>query len=234
MTSKDKVYRTIAALTAEIADRLDKVDKGTCSLSEMDHLLEDLRELEERIIIIRYKGMERMRYPEPIQSAPKTKAEEPYHAPELPLEIDPDPLEVEKAILTEHELHEDDNSGTEMIEEMVAPNQISLIDSIEEISQEASVNERLHNKNKKSVAQRLQSKPVDSVLRSLNLNQKMGLVNQLFAGDEVHFKAVLQEIDSASDLDAAKSIVNRLVTDEQREELSIVRELDSLIERRFG
>lgn len=227
MTSRDKEYRTIAAITAEIAKKLDKVDKGTCSLSEMDHLLDDLRELEERIIIIRYKGMERMRYPEPSQNDTKSRVAEPYRAPELPLEMEP-----EGSVAEEDQTEE--FAPIEEIEEEIPPNQISLIDSIEEISQEASINERMQGKHKRSVAQQLQSKPVDSVLKALNLNQKMGLVNQVFSGDEAQFKSLMREIDSATDLESAQAIVNRMISAEQREEISIVRTLDSLIERRFA
>ncbi len=92
----------------------------------------------------------------------------------------------------------------------------------------------MQNKQKKSVAQQLQAKPLVSVLKALNLNQKMGLVNQVFAGDEQRFKAIMQEIDTAEDLETAQAIVNGVITDEQRDEVSLVRTLDSLIERRFA
>ncbi len=234
--AKEKAYHTIAVLTAKIAAKLDKVDKGTCSLSEMDKLIVDLRELEERIIIIRYKGMERMRYPEPGMMSPKAKVAEAYRAPELPLETEEEPDDIEEvasdSVTEEH--YGDSEESLEAMEE-VAPNQISLIDSIEEVSKEASINERMQSRRKKkSVAQSQQSKPLGSILKALNLNQKMGLVNQVFAGDEAKFKSVLESIDSAQDLDSAIAILNAIVTEDQREELAIVRKLDSLIERRFA
>ncbi len=236
MAAKDKVYRTIAAITVELTEKLDKVDKGTCSLSEMDGLLADLRELEERIIIIRYKGMERMQYPEVKAASSKTKVAEPYRAPELPLDTEYQSKDGSAAVAQEassEEVDQDSEFLEEAIDE-VGPNQISLIDSIEEVSKESSINERMQNKQKKSVAQQLQAKPLVSVLKALNLNQKMGLVNQVFAGDEQRFKAIMQEIDTAEDLETAQAIVNGVITDEQRDEVSLVRTLDSLIERRFA
>jgi hypothetical protein len=236
MAAKDKVYRTIAAITVELAEKLDKVDKGTCSLSEMDGLLADLRELEERIIIIRYKGMERMQYPELKTASIKTKVAEPYRAPELPLDTEYHTEAESKTNELEVSLGEVDQNHEFLEEEVneVVPNQISLIDSIEEISKEASINERMQNKQKKSVAEQLQSKPLVSVLKALNLNQKMGLVNQVFGGDEQRFKAIMQEIDTANNLEAAQTIVNGVITEAQRDEFSVVRKLDSLIERRFA
>lgn len=190
----------------------------------MDKLISDLRELEVRIIIMRYKGIR-----------PKVKVAETYKAPELPLETEEDTQDV---VETDPESIAErltvDSDGSEEVLEEVAPNQISLIDSIEEIDKETSINERMQKKHKKSVAQRLQTKPLVSITKALNLNQKMGLINQVFSGDEAKFKSVLESINSAPNLDEAQAIWNSSVTEIQRKKLAIVRKLDSLIERRFS
>lgn len=243
MTRK-KAYRSIAELSAEVAARMEQVEAGNCSLSEMDEILAEIRELEERIIVIRYKAMERLRYPTP--RASRSRVAEAYQAPELPLETIPDePKMVQTTIVPEEELKEitlpeppapkvEEPMVAEEEEEVYDPNQVSLIDSIAEIKQEGSINDKLQEGKKKSVAQALRSKPIKSIRKALNLNQKMGLINQVFGGDEVRFKEVVEGLDQAADLDSAVALWAGTVSEEQREELAIVRKMDSLIQRRFA
>jgi hypothetical protein len=215
----------------------------------MDVLLKELRELEERVIVIRFKAMEKLRAPRKKQKS-ILSVNEPQLAPELPLDIpkpkiesvaeplilipqieelptpEPDPIE---SIAMDASMEEEPLMGEEIPE-----NQISLIDSIEEISKEASINERMQRKTKKTLAQSLEGKPVSSVLKALNLNMKMGMIQALFAGEESRFRTTIKQIDEAQNLAEAQEVYNIEVPEELRAKEEMAQKLASLIKRRFA
>ncbi len=212
--TKDKGYRSIAELTASISARMSEVNHGHCTLAELDELLSDIRELEERIVIIRYKGMERIKYSK-VKKPKGLKA----HAPELPLDE-----------VTEME---EKAEAVETSDEEVNPNQISLIDSIEEISKESSINEQMKSVKSRSLAQKMESIPVESITKALNLNLKMGLVKNLFEGDEARFNDVMSKIDESGSVEGADGLLKEEFPDEELHEGKLLRKLKKLIERRF-
>lgn len=212
---KEKAYRSISELTSLISERMKEVDHGHCTLAELEELLADIRELEERVIVIRYKGMERLKY----LTIRKVKEPSP-HAPELPLD------EVTEL--------EEKAESVETLDLEADPNQISLIDSIEEISKESSINESLKSETSQSVAQELESQPLESIMKAINLNLKMGLIKDLFSGDEEGFRNLVTRIDSSEGLDAASELLKTQFPDAEVQEGKLFRKLYKLIERRFS
>ena len=203
--TKDRTYKSIEALRDQIDSKIDLLIQGACSLQEMETLLNDIRALEERVIVIRYKAIERLNEPEEVieqeRDAPETpKVEE----PELPL-------------------NNDDQESK----------QISLIDSIEELSSEVSVNQNHSSNSSPSLAERLEAEPISSIMKALNVNQKMGLVNQVFKGDDGKFRSTIEEMDRSSDKAGALNHLDSSISGAVDADHTLIVELKELVERRF-
>lgn len=228
---KKKAYSTLSDLAARIAKDTLELELGKMAPDKMHKLVARIRELEERILIIRYQTL--MQMEESAAPKPEPKVET---APELPLEAPAEP-ELQEEI-KEPEEKPQEESQEEVTDEALLedpdPNQISLIDSIEEIKKEESVNDKLSGNGEKSLAQSLEAKPIDSVMTAFNLNLKLGLINELFAGDESLFEATMGQIDSAQDADQAQDILKGAIDEEATEGLPIKRKLNKIIQRRFS
>jgi len=202
--SKDHEFKSIKALKKRINSLIEKVVSGDSGLDEMAVLLNDIKELEERIIIIRYKAMEAL------AGKSKKKKEKPSAVaePELPLEMLDEELDTETA-------------------------QISLIDSIEEISNEISINENHGEDKKPSLAEQLNAKPIKSIMKSLSVNQKIGIVSQLFKGDDEIFRKTIHDMDKSADLSEAAKILKSALPDMLEENNAQLLDLNELMQRRF-
>ncbi|NND95329.1 MAG: hypothetical protein HKN45_10720 [Flavobacteriales bacterium] len=211
--NKDHGFKSLENLKEEIDSRLKLIFDGGCSLSDMDSLLADIRELEERVIVIRYKAMERLSsYEQPRESDEQTEAEAIVLEPELPLNIE--------------EVEMDFNEESES-------NQISLIDSIEELSREVSVNEDHIERKAPSLAERLESKPINSIMKALSVNQKVGLVNHVFNGNDELFQTTIAAMDSAENHDRAIELMSNSIPNGVDKGSPLLLELKELIERRY-
>jgi hypothetical protein len=140
----DKAFISTTDLTERIKEKTRGMETGKTSLAALDDLLDDIRELEERIIVIRYKGMERLR----MEDFPAVVQEHIVTVPEPIKRIEPNEpiMEEEKELPEIPQVKE-----PEVVISAASTNQISLIDSIEEISKvmvEDNVNDNSKEKGK--------------------------------------------------------------------------------------
>ncbi len=140
----DKAFISTTDLTERIKEKTRGIETGKTSLAALDDLLDDIRELEERIIVIRYKGMERLR----MEDFPAVVQEHIVTVPEPIKRIEPNEpiMEEEKELPEIPQVKE-----PEVVISAASTNQISLIDSIEEISKvmvEDNVNDNSKEKGK--------------------------------------------------------------------------------------
>jgi hypothetical protein len=140
----DKAFISTTDLTERIKEKTRGMETGKTSLAALDDLLDDIRELEERIIVIRYKGMERLR----MEDFPAVVQEPIVTVPEPIKRIEPNEpiMEEEKELPEIPQVKE-----PEVVISAASTNQISLIDSIEEISKvmvEDNVNDNSKEKGK--------------------------------------------------------------------------------------
>ena len=140
----DKAFISTTDLTERIKEKTRGIETGKTSLAALDDLLDDIRELEERIIVIRYKGMERLR----MEDFPAVVQEPIVTVPEPIKRIEPNEpiMEEEKELPEIPQVKE-----PEVVISAASTNQISLIDSIEEISKvmvEDNVNDNSKEKGK--------------------------------------------------------------------------------------
>ncbi|NNC83779.1 MAG: hypothetical protein HKN79_09385 [Flavobacteriales bacterium] len=208
--NKEQAFESIQTLRERVDRYLSKLSDGDCTLHEMDALLADLRELEERTVIIRYKAMETL------TTRPEAVEEQEGH------EEAQEAREPEPAMLSEAE-EENDQAG----------NQISLIDSIEELSRDVSINENHSEHQQVTLAEKLEVSNIDSISKALSINLKVGLVDQIFGGDDEAFKRTIEHMDQAEDLDAAWQVIAQSGAKGYAEDHPLIVDLKELTERKY-
>lgn len=227
-------YLSMSELVKNISQKLDALEKGQLPAEEIDQLTNDSRELNERLVVLRYKAYEGKLITKP--AAKEIKKEEERVIQEFKINL---------------------NTPTEIKEEKpepVAANQINLIDVIEEetkvesvvSSQQSkvdsplvavaneqkpstfnfqpstkpmtdpvaasSINEKLSTSQPQTLAEKLQKKPISDLKAAIGLNQKFLFMNDLFEGENSAYNDAINQLNSFSTIDDAKNHLLELGT----------------------
>ena len=241
-------HRNLSKLGKDVQDRIKRLEFGELKASELDELVEDARDLYDRLTVLRYRY-----YDEKV----KAKKKKENLKGEIPLlfkmEGDAEANE-EKDIPNNPE---------------ISPNQTSLIDAIEEIQtedvsepvqEEKSEPKETKKEAKKpkvetpkveelnfdqevpvstdeeeSLVEKMERAPITNLKKEIALNQKFRFINELFDGKADEYNSLINQIDSASDLDAAMKLVNEQGRSKYswNEEIEEVEQFTDLVERRF-
>lgn len=236
-----------------IAEKLysysEKLENGTLSGDEILMLTDLSREFYERMIVLRFKSVEEsientadtgeeeeigMAAENPAESieqeAPQTK-----EAPEIEEEIEDNPIFENKPEPEPIEVAEVQEEPVSTYGPTVSPNQISLIDSIEEIKQmEQSLNETFKQEST-TLAQKLHRKPISDLKSAVTINQKFQFISHLFAKDADAFNKAIDRLNGcATYLEADEYIQNNLISTYDWDMKSPpVKEMMDLVERKF-
>lgn len=108
-------FKRLRELAAELNDKLDALQIGKLSAEELESMTEHSRELYERLVVLRYKAFDSSVKEE--ATAPEEKQTEPVNAEPAPIAF---------------KIDEPKNEAT--------PNQVSLIDAIEEVTKLETLN----------------------------------------------------------------------------------------------
>lgn len=241
--------KTIATTLAQLSDRLEKGELGAEEIEEMTNLS---NQLYERLVVLRFKAYEEVVKSEhdsaasvedhkvsatanieteknPSYEPEKTKSQEIAEpAPEAiknaeePIETKEEPIEEERPIFR-------------LDTEPVPSNQISLIDSIEEIRRmEKSLNDTFADQPA-SLAEKLNKSSVANLKTAMSVNQKFKFIAELFNNDAKAFETAIEQINSCkSFIEADEYIQNQLTRRfEWEKQHPTVKEIMTLVERRF-
>jgi len=253
MTS-DKGFISNKDLTERIKERTQGLETGSTSLSALDELLDDLRELEERIIVIRYKGLERLRMKDIPLFIPAAGPSTPY-VPETPAPSPLNPVMDAKPNAYEHKVEEPivPLLDRETPSDTIPTNQISLIDSIEELSN-GVVEEKVRNEQtietpkppapklnvrkddhqtSLSYAEKMEQRPVGNIKKELNLNQRLGLAKVLAPDDDKGLDRILSSVDLANGLDQALGLIKEAAGQRWDNSPELMDQLVNILERKF-
>lgn len=224
-------FKTMPELLQFLTNQINDLEHGKLSISELDNMANSSRELYERLIVIRHKAFEK--------EAKKYQPKEivPNVVEEKLVEVNT----VDELLLKEGQSFKLDFAPrpTE-----VTKNQISLIDSIEEINtlqlKGKTKTKTLHEKlasevDVSTLGERLERLPIADLKRAIGLNQKFLFINELFNKDQGVFEMSLNTLNSfSSALEADNFINNNLKTrfnwDTSNEH---VKEFFELVERRY-
>lgn len=254
-------YKSIKEILNSLNLSIDALEGGALNVEQLEEVLQDARELHERIAILQYMSIL------PKDESSKTPVE---------IKVEKIPSEAKKPLSFQFSF--DDS------EPILAPtNQTNLLDAIQEeeipeqvtkvaetvvenrpvpeapkpaieepkaeaaISQE-SVNEKLEDqqseslndkfseqKEKVSLADRLGKKPIPDLVKAIGLNQKFLFMNDLFEGENNHYKEAINSLNSFSNFIEADEYINTLKIRHSWESTSsTVKEFVELVERRYS
>ncbi len=238
-------YRTMKDLLQHIRENLDQLENGQLQASQLDPLVNDSRELFERLVVLRYKALEKDLLPPSASEKQKQQEEKAiqgfklnlasgFTPPATPAE-EPKPVEA-------------------------APNQIDLLQAIKEASAEekaaakaepdvpalkedplataapASLNDKLSASHppRVTLAEKLQKKPISDLKTSIGLNQKFLFMNDLFKGENAAYNEAVEKLNSFSSLEDAKNYLLQLGTAHNwNHDSESANQFTELIERRY-
>jgi len=221
-------------LIEKIAHYQKQLAAGKLHASELEPMLQCVRDLEEQIIVLRYKAFENEQKKEEVVAdeivSPKVEEE----AVELRLG---EPIAFNFGGF-EKEAIEDDNSVEKQNKPIASLNQTSLIDAIAEIQEnKVSVNEKLGNDSiDNSLGEKLRKLPIHDLKSAIGLNQKFWFISNLFNDDANAYNQFIERINKQESIDHAMKIVNNEIKEqfnwEEVEDKSVYKFLD-YVERRF-
>jgi hypothetical protein len=140
-----------------------------------------------------------------------------------------DPLELKEEAVNFEETIETD-------EAIISENQTTLIEIIEEIQEDQTINERISKGlTKESLAQKHAKKAIDNIEKSIGLNQKFSFIKTLFNADNEAYSDAVNKLNScASFLEADDFIHNELMEKYDWDENTVqVIKFIELVERRY-
>jgi hypothetical protein len=117
----------------------------------------------------------------------------------------------------------------------VSPNQISLIDSIEEIKKTESVNKAFANNVGPSLSQKMANRGIINLVNEITINQRFKFVAQLFDGNKEAYEEAIAKLNGFDTFLEADEYIENIVKDRFDWEANspVVKEFNGLIERKF-
>ena len=217
----------IKTMLGHLHTGVEKLESGTLSPEDMELLVEDAKELYERLIILRYKIYETnvLGVKEPVISAHlrQTEIETPIDlfgsieehsiTPEPAFEVtfaksddedlDEEPIH-EASIPAEDPIHEEEieEEIKQEVEDPEAPTawepQFSGDQPIWMAEMEANI------RDNRSVF------PLESLIGAFTLNEKLQFINELFEGSSDDFSSHIKQLDQLASMDAARNMLAEL------------------------
>ncbi len=230
---------TIQDIIKQLEELGTKLEAGRLEAEEVVEMADLSRDLYERLVVIRHKSYEDLiREEKEAEVVEEPSAE----ASEI------DPVATEREVITEAISEEEPESNTDQDEEVrgpvipmgsadVSPNQISLIDSIEEIKRmEQSLNDKFHEKSEeKSLAQKLKQKPIEDMVGAIGINLKFRFISQLFNDDQTAFEVSIQKLNTFGSYIEADEFIQNTLSEQYgwNPKDPVVKELVDLAQRRY-
>jgi hypothetical protein len=226
-----KTYMTIKALTDALNDMATMLDSGILNPDEITVMKEHAQQLYERLVVLHFKAFEADDAPfakkraaatsmveEPVALPASAKADEPEDAPAKPDEQQPEPSTQSEVAEPIEPLQAQDKEAPEegpafrFGPPQVAPNQISLIDSIEEIKRmESSINDQFKGVESKTLSHKLKQSPVADLKTAIGINMRFQFTATLFGNDAEAYARAIDKLNAfTSFLEADEYIQNGL------------------------
>ncbi len=240
-------YRNLKKLINSLSNNLEALENGNLSVADLYSLLDDARNVHERIAILHYLAIER-----------EVKQEENkgirfnFSAVEEQEEISPnqtnliDAIKVEKhveavrkSIGEQQPLFEVDAAAKEAIpkDNIQKENQEKSVENQPEQKPEGlSINDRFSsNAEQPTLADKLGQQPIKDLTQAIGLNQKFLFMNDLFEGENEKYKEAIETINNFSDFSQANQYINGSLKQQynwDNEGVSTQKFMD-LVKRRF-
>lgn len=200
---------------AKLDEALKKLETGSLDKQSLDHAVKLARQIYEQWIILQHEYQE--------------DEEDPIVESFLEIKTPFKNTRKEKEEIKEEIIEI-------LTDERVSENQTTLIDIIEEIQEDISINELIsQGKTKESLAQKHAKKAIADIERSIGLNQRFSFIKNLFENNKEAYNEAVKKLNScASFLEADDYIHNVLMPKYKWDEntVHVIKFID-IIERRY-
>lgn len=237
-------FKRLQELISALQEGMDELNVGKLTVDQLESLTEHSRELYERLVVLRFKAFDNIAKKETPSVAPVENI-----APVAPLpvqEATPQPQVAEETAASEE--------FPMPFKLNVSPNQVSLIDAIEEVTKEtveepiantSSINdelkspqESLHEKLSKIVAQsaslaeKMESTPIQDLKRAITLNQRFQFSKELFKGNNEDYEVAIDRLNTTTREEALKQLDVLRSKYQWNNEAQVTQDFLELVERR--
>jgi len=201
-----KNYKNIQTIIKSISDNIDNLENGKLQAEQINTLLEDSRNLHERIAILQY-----LHHKGELTKNKKTTKQSNNNKIELKFE----------------NISKIDSEQTSLLDAIDQEKQ-------ESNKSKTSLNESFANKSQ-TLADKLGKIPIENIATHLGLNEKFLFTNELFKSDTELFKTSLEKINSLSNFEDAKTYLEEIFKNKGTWNLKnkTLKKFISIVERRY-
>jgi len=247
-------YMSIKALAEALQEMSNRLENGQLAPEDVGAMLAHAREMYERLVILHFKAFEEELEAQeakhnPLAGQPEEAQNEPEPLPQSAAAKSAKPAPP----MVEEPIHTDADSGQEVEMETDelpaeegpsfrfgppenAPNQISLIDSIEEIKRmEKSINDTFKDNDSKTLADKLKKTPIHDLKAAIGINMRFQFTSTLFENDADAYNQAVEQLNSCSSfLEADEYVQNTLKNQfDWQMKNPVVKQFIELVERRY-
>lgn len=223
----------------KIALYQQQLENGALNATDLEPMLQCIRDLEEQVIVLRYKAFE-TEVVKPTSEKKSLSETKKVEKPEVASIEEPITLNfggISESTPEPKQTTPEKAKKQETTIPAEAVNQTSLIDAIADMQENVSVNERFGTENtENSLGDKLRKAPINDLKSAIGLNQKFWFINNLFNEDGGTYNTYIDKINSQDNFDAAMKIINDEIKDQFNwkdiEDKSVNKFLD-YVERRF-
>lgn len=216
-------YMNITTLAASLNEMAQKLEKGKLKPEEITTMLGHAQQLYERMVVLNFQAFAAEGAPfaeaeameEPVPNELNEPAGQPQAIVEIAAEVEITAEAEEEAEAQEEEPAEENAAERPAFRfgaPQVAPNQISLIDSIEEIKRmESSINDQFKEAGSKTLSHKLKKTPIANLKTAIGINMRFQFTTALFANDAEAYSAAIEKLNTfTSFLEADEYVQNTL------------------------
>lgn len=212
----------IESLTNDLANRIEKLKQSDLNFDAIEKATEIARELYENWVYLKFINSKEQVAPDPVTETFKEAFSVSKNT-------------IKKEIVVETESYDDfEDLETENVE--VSENQTTLIEIIEEIQEDNSINARIaKGQTAETLAAKHAKNPIANLEKSIGINQKFSFIKHLFNNDKTAYSDALKMLNScAGFLEADDYIQNQLKKKYDWDEETVhVIKFTNLVERRY-
>ena len=273
-------YQRLSEIAGDLQKHIEMLESGQLSTSQVELMADQARELYERLLGLRVRAYDKdvinqtpasvQAEAAPVASTPVFEIEENLVEPtqaEVPVAeeaIEEIHFEISTPVVeaTTEEIEEEEESTSEatsfsfrVSEPIVAPNQVNLIDAIEEIesTQEVeapkvepaqftsplfkseSVNDRLSKTvgAQETLAQKMEHTPISDLKKAITLNQRFQFSKELFKGNNQDYEVTIDRLNTTNRDEAMRTLDTLRSKYSWNNESAVAQDFTELVERRF-
>lgn len=238
-------FNNPSELIKNLSDKINDLNSGKLSLSDLDLLVADSQSLYEQLIILRYKAFDKLGEPqkkeapihvEPVITQPELTKNEPIDIVEIPFDFSgitnvPEPT-------TEGEPAKIDSIEEQPVIPATPLTTISNTENEEEEEEEQTVSNSLNDTLKKEEDQSLrkifQNSPISDIKSQISIGKKFEYISSMFKGNAAEYEDAIDFLNTAANGNEAKLKLNELTNkyNWDLEDKSIIKFIE-LVERRY-